>query len=163
MVTGDRKAYGFVPGMSVRENVTLSALQRYCKGPFIRRRAEARIVDEQMRRFGVRAAGRDQPVRYLSGGNQQKVVIARALLTDPEILILDEPTRGIDIGAKSEIHELIVGLAREGKAILLISSEMNELLALSDRVLVIREGEIAAESDPALTTPAEILRHAMPR
>ena len=101
-------------------------------------------------------------MKFLSGGNQQKVVIARALLTDPSILILDEPTRGIDVGAKTEIYALISRLARQGKAILLVSSEMNEILALSDRILVIREGAVAAEVLPARTTPGRDprLRHA---
>ncbi|HKE24189.1 MAG TPA: sugar ABC transporter ATP-binding protein [Bryobacteraceae bacterium] len=162
MVTEDRTEFGFVPDMSVKENVTLSSLGRFSLGPFIRRRVEARAADEQMIRFDVRAAGRGQPVKSLSGGNQQKVAIARALLADPEILILDEPTRGIDVGAKAEIHGLIAGLARAGKAILLISSEMEEVLALSDRVLVMREGCVAAELVPAATSPDEILRYAMP-
>ena len=162
MVTEDRKEFGFVPDMSVKENVTLASLGRFSLGPFIRRRAEAQAADEQMRRFDIRAAGRDQAVKSLSGGNQQKVAIARALLADPEILILDEPTRGIDVGAKAEIHALIAGLARAGKAILLISSEMDEVLALSDRVLVMREGCVAAELQPSATSPQEILRYAMP-
>jgi inositol transport system ATP-binding protein len=163
MVTEDRKQFGFVPDMSIQENVTLSCLRRYCAGPWIRGRAEARAADEQIRKFGVTAAGRDQHVKYLSGGNQQKVVIARSLLADPEILILDEPTRGIDIGAKTEIYALIARLARDGKAILLISSEMNEILSLSDRILVLREGRIAAEVVPAATSPEEILSYAMPQ
>ncbi len=115
-----------------------------------------------MRRFRVRAAGDGQPVQDLSGGNQQKVVLARALLTRPRVLILDEPTRGIDVGAKAEIYAQIAGLAREGMAILLISSEMNEILSLSDRILVMREGAVSAELTPGRTTPEEILRYAMP-
>jgi ABC-type sugar transport system ATPase subunit len=91
------------------------------------------------------------------------VVLARALLTDPSILILDEPTRGIDVAAKAEIYALISRLAQQGKAILLVSSEMNEILALSDRILVIREGAIAAELMASRTTPEEILAHAMPQ
>jgi len=162
MVTEDRKEFGFVPNMSVKENVTLASLRRFSHGPFLRRRAEAAAADEEMLRFDVRAAGRDQAVKYLSGGNQQKVAIARALLADPQVLILDEPTRGIDVGAKSEIHALIAGLARAGKAILLISSEMNELLALADRILVMREGAAAAHLTPSATSPEEILRYAMP-
>ena len=161
MVTEDRKEYGFVPNMSVKENVTLSSLQRYGRGPFISRRSEAAVADEQIRKFDVRTTGREQQVKDLSGGNQQKIVLARALLTDPEVLLLDEPTRGIDIGAKTEIYSLITGLARQGKAILLISSEMNEILSLSDRILVMREGAIVAEVLPGETTPEEILRHAM--
>jgi inositol transport system ATP-binding protein len=163
MVTEDRQRYGFVPDMSVKENVTLSNLRRYCSGPFIRGRVENSAVDDQIRAFSVRTAGRDLPVKYLSGGNQQKVAIARALLAEPDILILDEPTRGIDIGAKTEIYSLIARLASEGKAILLISSEMNEILALSDRILVIREGAVAAEVVGARTSPEEILSYAMPQ
>ncbi|MGO9256201.1 MAG: sugar ABC transporter ATP-binding protein [Bryobacteraceae bacterium] len=159
MVTEDRKKYGFVPNLSVRENLTLSSLRN---DPIVRRSTEERIADEQIRRFSIRTAGREQPLRNLSGGNQQKVVIARALAADPEILILDEPTRGIDVGAKAEIYALIRELARSGKAILLVSSEMNEILALSDRILIMREGRIVGEVRPEETTPEEILRHAMP-
>jgi len=162
MVTEDRKEFGFVPNLSSKENITLSSLGRFAWGPLIRPRAEARAADEQMRRLGVVSAGRDQAVKFLSGGNQQKVAIARALLADPEILILDEPTRGIDVRAKAEIYSLIAGLAGAGKAILLISSEMNEILSLSDRILVMREGAAVAEFLPAAASPEEILRYAMP-
>jgi inositol transport system ATP-binding protein len=161
MVTGDRREFGFVPNLSIRENVTLSSLERFTTAGFIRARAEADAADRQMETLRIRATGREQQVRFLSGGNQQKVALARALLTDPEILILDEPTRGIDIGAKAEICALITLLAHRGKAILLISSELNEILALSDRILVMREGALAGEL-PAGATPEEILRHAMP-
>ena len=163
MVTEDRKRYGFVPDMGVRENVTLSSLRRFCTGPFVRERTEVAATDEQIRAFSIRSAGREQQVKYLSGGNQQKVVLARALLTDPSILILDEPTRGIDIGAKTEIYALISRLAQQGKAVLLVSSEMNEILALSDRILVIREGTLAAEVAASRTSPEEILAYAMPQ
>jgi ABC-type sugar transport system ATPase subunit len=125
-------------------------------------RAEATVAEAQIRRFSIKVAGRQQRVVNLSGGNQQKVVIARALLTEPGILILDEPTRGIDVGAKAEIHELINQLARAGKAILLISSELPELLSLSDRLLVMREGVITAELDPLHTSQEEIMNFAMP-
>ena len=162
MVTEDRKEYGFVPNMSVEENITLSSLRRHCRGPFLDRRAAEAAANRQIAALDVRSAGRDQPVKHLSGGNQQKVVLARALLTDPEIVILDEPTRGIDIGAKHEMHALIARLAHEGKAILLVSSEMNEILALSHRILVLREGAAVAELAAAAATPDEILRHAMP-
>jgi len=163
MVTEDRKRYGFVPDMSVRENVTLSSLRRFCAGGFVRTRAEDVATDEQIHAFSIRSAGREQQVKYLSGGNQQKVVLARAMLADPAVLILDEPTRGIDVGARAEIYTLISRLAQQGKAILLVSSEINEILALSDRILVIREGEVAAEVTPSRTTPEEILAHAMPQ
>ncbi len=159
MVTEDRQKYGFVPQLSIRENLTLSSLRN---SPLVRRAAEERIAEEQIRRFAVRAAGPQQPMRNLSGGNQQKVVIARALLGEPEILILDEPTRGIDVAAKADIYALIQELARDGKAILLISSEMNEILALSDRILIMREGSMVGEVRPQETSPEEILRRAMP-
>jgi ABC-type sugar transport system ATPase subunit len=162
MATEDRKRYGFVPDLSIRENLTLPNLARYCRGPFIDGGAEASAADERIRRFDIRSAGREQQVRYLSGGNQQKVVLAKALLTDPDVLILDEPTRGIDIGAKAEIYRLIGDLARQGKAILLVSSEMNEILPLSDRILVMREGAVVTEVLPRQTTQEEILRYAMP-
>jgi ABC-type sugar transport system ATPase subunit len=159
MVTEDRKKYGFVPNLSVRENLLLSSLRNT---PIVRAASEERVAVNEIRRFAIRAAGCEQPLRSLSGGNQQKVVIARALLADPEILILDEPTRGIDVGAKEEIYSMIQELARAGKAILLVSSEMKEILALSDRILVMREGRIVGEVRPAETSPEEILRYAMP-
>ena len=162
MVTEDRKEFGFIPNMSVKENVTLSSLDRLSWGPFILPRDQEAAALEQMRRFDVRGAGCEQAVKALSGGNQQKVAIARSLLTDPDVLILDEPTRGVDIGAKAEIYSIIAGLAKRGKAILLISSEMNEVLSLSDRILVMREGAAVAEVVPANTSPEEVLRYAIP-
>ncbi len=158
LVTEDRKRYGFIPSMSVGPNLTLSSL----RSPWIDFRREAEIAVSQIDRFSIKVADPGQPVASLSGGNQQKVVIAKALLTQPEILILDEPTRGIDVGAKAEIHALIAGLAADGKAILVISSELPELLALSDRVLIMREGRVVAEVDPSGTTPEAFMRHAMP-
>lgn len=158
LVGEDRKRHGFVPKMSVRENLTLSSL----KNLRIDHRAERVLAGEQIHKFAIKVSNSEQAVEKLSGGNQQKVVIAKALLTNPDILILDEPTRGIDIGAKGEIHALVNRLARSGMAVLLVSSELPELMSLSDRLLVMREGEITAELDPAHTTEEEILRHAMP-
>jgi ABC-type sugar transport system ATPase subunit len=132
------------------------------KTRFIDRRAEAALADEQIRRFALKVSDRNQAVVNLSGGNQQKVIIAKALLTEPEILILDEPTRGIDVGAKAEIHSIITRLARSGKAILMISSELPELLSLSGRLLVMREGSVTAELDPLHTSQEEIMSFAMP-
>lgn len=163
LVSEDRKKHGLVLKMSVKHNVTLASLRRCCRGGWIQRRRENDIADEQVRAFAIKSANRDQRVNLLSGGNQQKVVLAKTLLNDPEILILDEPTRGIDIGAKAEVYALISRLAREGRAIIMVSSELPEVLALSDRLLVMREGEIAAELDPRRTTQEEILHHAMPR
>lgn len=158
LVTEDRKRFGFIPGMAVGPNLTLSSLRT----AWIDATAESAIAEEQIARFSIKVADRRQPVVSLSGGNQQKVVIAKALLTQPEILILDEPTRGIDVGAKSEIHSLITGLARAGKAVLVISSELPELMSLSDRLIIMRQGRVAAELDPLHASPEEIMRHAMP-
>lgn len=158
LVSEDRKKYGFVPQMSVRENLTLSSLP----SGWIDASAEAVLADQQIQTFAIKTSSRDQPVVHLSGGNQQKVVIAKALLNKPTILILDEPTRGIDIGAKSEIYTLITQFARSGMAVLLVSSELPELLSLSDRLLVMRGGRLSAELDPRHASQEDIMRHAMP-
>jgi inositol transport system ATP-binding protein len=158
LVSEDRKRFGFVPQMSVQHNLTLSSMRKR----LIDSRAEAAVADEQIRTHAIKVSGRNQPVVNLSGGNQQKVVIAKALLAEPEILILDEPTRGIDIGAKTEIYSIITRLARAGKAILLVSSELPELMSLSDRLLVMRGGAVTAELDPLRTSQEEIMNHAMP-
>jgi len=162
LVSEDRKESGLVMKMSVKHNLTLTSLRRYCRGGFVRRRAEASIADENIHSFSIKTPHRDASVAHLSGGNQQKVVLAKALLTDPDVLILDEPTRGIDIGAKAEVHSIISRLARRGKAIILVSSELPEILALSHRILVMRAGRITAQLDPRRTTQEEILKHAVP-
>ncbi len=162
MVTEDRKGYGLVPTLSVRQNITLASLRACCAGPVVRHRREAAAATAGIRRFHIRTATDRQPVGQLSGGNQQKVVIARTLMAEPNIVILDEPTRGIDVGAKREVYGIIARLAREGKAVILISSELPEVLALSDRLLVMRQGRVAAELDPSGTSQEEVLKHAMP-
>jgi ABC-type sugar transport system ATPase subunit len=161
MVTEDRKGYGIVPGMAVARNITLAALSRCCRGPLIRLGEEAALAREAVAEFGIKCQPR-QKISQLSGGNQQKAVIARTMLARPEIVILDEPTRGIDVGAKAEIYQIIRRLAAGGTTVLLISSEMPELLSLSDRIIVMREGAITAMLDPARTTQEEILKHAIP-
>ena len=163
MVTEDRKGLGILPAMSVRSNLTLSALDRFGGLAGLDAADEARTADEQIRAFAIKTSGREQPIGQLSGGNQQKVLLARTLLTGPDLVILDEPTRGIDIGAKAEIYALIGRLAADGKAVLLISSELPEVLSLTHRLLVLREGELTAELDPRRATQEEILRHAIPR
>lgn len=162
LVSEDRKGFGLVLTMSVKHNLTLANLDRCSRGIVVDRCAENRIATDRIQAFAIRTQGPDQPVEFLSGGNQQKVVIAKALLTEPDILVLDEPTRGIDIGAKAEVYAIISRLAREGKAIILVSSELSEILALSNRILVLRAGTIAAELDPRQTTPEAILKWAMP-
>jgi inositol transport system ATP-binding protein len=162
-VTEDRKTYGIVPAMSLKHNLTLSSLARCARGWIIDHRAEARVAEAQIRAFSIRARDAGLEAQSLSGGNQQKVVIAKALLTDPSILLLDEPTRGIDVGAKAEIHAIVRRLASEGKAIVMASSEMSEILSLSDRILVMREGRVAAELNPEHTTQEEIMKWALPK
>ncbi len=163
MVTEDRKRFGLVPQMSVKQNLTLASLRQCCRGPVVDHARENRVADEQIRAFSIKTRDRNQTVDGLSGGTQQKVVVAKALLTDPNVLILDEPTRGIDVGAKAEIYAIIARLAAEGKAVVMVSSEMPEIVSLSHRILVMREGELVAELDPRRTTQEEILKHAMPR
>jgi ABC-type sugar transport system ATPase subunit len=148
-VPEDRRQQALIGKLSVRSNATLAMLREVSPGGLIRRDLEDRIMDEAVRSLSVRMASPDVPIATLSGGNQQKIVIARWLARDPKLLILDEPTKGVDVGAKAEISEIIVRLAAEGRAILLVSSELPEVLALSDRVLVMRMGRIAAELDRA--------------
>ena len=162
MVTEDRRGYGLVPLMSVRHNITLAALRTCCWGPLIRHASETALSAQAIAEFGIKTSHADQAVSQLSGGNQQKVVIARTLLPEPEIVILDEPTRGIDIGAKSEVYAIIAELAAQGRAVLLISSELPELLAVCDRLLVMRQGVVVAERAPSMTSQEEILKYAMP-
>lgn len=162
MVTEDRRGYGIIPEMSVCHNTTLAALATCCHGLFIDHQREAAVAAETISRYAVKTRDCRQPVGQLSGGNQQKVVIARTMLAEPDIVILDEPTRGIDIGAKAEVHAIVSALARGGKAVILISSELPELLSLCDRILVMRQGELSAELDPAETTQEEVLKHAIP-
>ena len=161
LVTEDRARYGLVPAMSVAHNLTLSTLGKHCRGPFIDRRAEAACAAETIRLHGIKCVAPEQAAGKLSGGNQQKILLAKALLAEPAVLILDEPTRGIDIGAKQEVHAAVMRLAGEGMAVLVVSSELPELLALSDRVLVMRAGEISAELAGERMTQENVLHYAM--
>ncbi|MGJ7041503.1 ribose transport system ATP-binding protein [Shinella sp. BE166] len=140
LVSEDRKIDGIVPDMSIRENMTLALLPRLKKAGIVDRARQDEIVTRYIRALGVKCASPDQPIKELSGGNQQKVLLARWLATDPRVLIVDEPTRGIDIGAKSEILKLLRSLADEGLSVLMISSELEELLAAADRVTVLSDG-----------------------
>jgi ribose transport system ATP-binding protein len=141
----DRKAEGIVPGLSVRENIVLAALPRLTRFGFVSRRRQDRVVDIFMKRLRIKAASPEQKVGELSGGNQQKVLLARWLCLEPRVLLLDEPTRGIDVGAKAEVQTLIDELAAEGLAVLLISSELEELVEGADRIVVLHAGSVAGE------------------
>jgi ABC-type sugar transport system ATPase subunit len=145
LVTEDRKQTGLNLIASIEQNITLVSLDQLFPRGIISKRKEAEVVEASISRFGVKASSRNAVTRSLSGGNQQKVVIAKWLLTEPEIIIMDEPTRGIDVGAKRDIYLLIGELVRAGKSVLMISSEIPELMGVADRILVMAEGRITGE------------------
>jgi ribose transport system ATP-binding protein len=153
-VTEDRKGEGIVDGQSVLDNALLAS--RAVLPGWVGRGARTTRVRDLLAAVDVRAAGEDQEIRFLSGGNQQKVVLARWLALGPRILLFDEPTRGIDVGAKSAIHDLVRELARDGAAVLMVSSELPELLGMSDRIIVMRDGRIAGEL-PAGATEEDVV------
>ncbi len=156
-VPEDRGTQGLIQAMNIRENLSLATLQTLSTGGFVDRHAESALAHTAIERFSIRAHGPGQVVKELSGGNQQKVVLGKWLAGDPKVLIIDEPTRGVDVGAKAEIHRLIGQLAAErGLAILMISSELPEILGMSDRVLVMREGRLVGEFSRADATPERV-------
>ncbi len=145
-ISEDRKGDGLVLELSVRENMSLCALPIFVgHGGYIRRADERQAVGDFIRLFNIKTPTQEQLIKNLSGGNQQKVAIAKGLMTKPKVLILDEPTRGVDVGAKKEIYQLINQFKQEGMSIILVSSEMPEVLGMSDRILVMHEGRISAE------------------
>jgi ABC-type sugar transport system ATPase subunit len=145
LVPEDRKRQGLVLTMSCLRNVSLALHDRLSRWGVLRRRAERQVAGAQFDALRIKAASLDAEVSSLSGGNQQKVVLARWLARGGRLLIVDEPTRGVDVGAKAAIHELLLGLARQGVGILMISSELPELLALADRIVVLRGGRVVGE------------------
>jgi ribose transport system ATP-binding protein len=145
LLTEDRKFQGLIPARSVRENFSLASLMRFQTGGLIRHREESAAFASYVERLNIRISSHEQVISHLSGGNQQKVLLARWLFHNTKVFLLDEPTRGVDIGAKQEIYQLIADLAQQGKAVLLISSELPEILSLSDRILVMRQGRISGE------------------
>jgi ABC-type sugar transport system ATPase subunit len=155
-VPEDRGRQGLVRPMPISQNVSLASLGRIRKGLFLDRAAEDQLAKESVEKFRIRASGIDQIVGKLSGGNQQKVGLSKWLATEPRILIMDEPTRGIDVGAKAEIHRLMSELAQKGLAIIMISSELPEIMGMSDRILVMRAGRIVAEVARADATQENI-------
>ncbi|MFG2650287.1 sugar ABC transporter ATP-binding protein [Streptomyces sp. NPDC048436] len=154
----DRKAEGIVPGLSVRENIALAALPRLSRFGLVDESAIDAIVAKFMKRLHIKASSPHQKVGELSGGNQQKVLLARWLAMNPKVLLLDEPTRGIDIGAKAEVQKLIDELANDGLAVLLISSDMEELIEGSDRVIVLKDGKVIEELTGSSVTEAALMR-----
>lgn len=158
LVPEDRKRQGLALTLSSRFNFSLTLLDRLGNGPFLRRSLEQQLMKSHFNRLGLKTASVDEAAETLSGGNQQKIVLAKWLAREAQVLILDEPTRGVDVGVKASIHSLIDELARTGTGIILISSELSELLNLSTRVLVLREGRIAGEIPRAAATQEDLLR-----
>lgn len=144
-VTEDRKEEGLVLEMSIAQNITLSSMKELSSGLFIKEREEKQKVDEQIKKLRIKLNSPRQLVKSLSGGNQQKVVLAKWMMKDPKLLILDEPTRGIDVGAKAEIYKLMCEYVAKGNAIIMISSEMPEVMGMADRILVLSNGKTGGE------------------
>ena len=159
----DRKQFGLCLGLSVSDNTVLPTLEHFTKGPFVKGRAIAKAAGEYVDKIGVKTPSVNTLIKSLSGGNQQKVVISKWLLRNCDILIFDEPTRGIDVGAKSEIYKLMNQLAAQGKSIIMISSELPELLRMSDRIAVMCEGRLVGELTIESASQENIMSYATMR
>jgi len=162
LVPEDRQYEGLVLEMTVAENLSLATLPSLCRWGFVNRQREAALASDLMSRLSIKAAAPYVAVETLSGGNQQKIVLGKWLAHKPQVLILDEPTRGVDVGAKAQVHQIVHELAATGMATLVISSEMQELLSLCDRLLVVRDGRIVGELSCARATQEEVLILALP-
>lgn len=158
LVPEDRKAQGVVLPMSVRENTSLPTLKGLTRFGFIDNTSENRLAEDMRERLGTKTPNVEQPVKFLSGGNQQKVVIAKWLALKPKLLLLDEPTRGVDVGAKQEIYKLMDELAQTGVAILFVSSDMEEVLGMADRIIVMHEGKIGGELEKSEFTEQAVMQ-----
>ena len=159
-VPEDRGKQGAIIGLPIFQNITLPSLGKTSRSGFLKLAEEFKLAREYSQRLDLRAASLDQDVGNLSGGNQQKVVIAKWLATQPQVIILDEPTKGIDIGSKAAVHEFMSELAAQGLSVIMVSSEIPEIFGMSDRVIVMRDGRIAAELAKDEVTPETLVRHA---
>jgi rhamnose transport system ATP-binding protein len=159
-VPEDRGKQGAIIGLPIFQNITLPSLGRTSRRGFLQLAEEFKLAREYSERLDLRAASLDQDVGNLSGGNQQKVVIAKWLATQPQVIILDEPTKGIDIGSKAAVHEFMAELASQGLSVIMVSSEIPEIIGMSDRVIVMRDGLIATELAGDELTPETLVRHA---
>ncbi len=155
--TEDRKTYGLVLDQTIRRNVPLANLEAIAAGGVVDRHRESEVAEDYRRRINIRSSSIEQATMNLSGGNQQKVVLSKWLFADPDILILDEPTRGIDVGAKFEIYTIIRDLAASGKSLIVISSELPELLGITDRLYVMNRGRIVGELPTPEATQEKIM------
>ena len=157
LVTEERRATGILGILNIRENTVISSLKKYMNGPLLSDKKMAEATDSMIRAMHIKTPSQKTKIQSLSGGNQQKVIFGRWFLTNPDVLLLDEPTRGIDVGAKYEIYELIQGLSKQGKSVIMVSSEMPELLGVCDRILVMSGGRLAGEVDANNTSQEEIM------
>ena len=158
LLTEERRATGIFGGLSIRENTVISSLKRHLRfGLYLSEKTQREDTQHYIDAMRTKTPSQETKIRTLSGGNQQKVIIGRWLLTEPEVLLLDEPTRGIDVGAKYEIYQLILDLANKGKTVIMVSSEMPELLGVCDRIVVMSGGRVAGEVDARNTTQEEIM------
>jgi ribose transport system ATP-binding protein len=163
LVPEDRKRDGLVLGLDVKTNISLTTLNNLQNAGWLSHNKEQTLAEKYIDALKIKTPSSAQLAKNLSGGNQQKIVIAKCLATEPRILMLDEPTRGIDINAKNEIYKLILELASSGLGIIVVSSELPEILAISDRVLVMAEGEITGQFSAAEATEDKILKAAIPK
>jgi ABC-type sugar transport system ATPase subunit len=163
LVTEDRKRLGLFAQMTVGENITMCTLRQAAAAGLLRRGREAAMANGVVAQLGIRTGGIDAAITSLSGGNQQKTIIGRWLLTQPKVLLLDDPTRGVDVGAKAELYRLMDQLCRKGLGILVTSSELPELLTVCDRILVLCEGRLTAEFSRAEATEQRIMEAATMR
>ena len=156
-LTEDRKGKGLLLAEDLATNLTLASLERFQKGPLVDRAKEARALDAAIGKFDIRVGDKGLLAGQMSGGNQQKLLLAKMMQLDPHIVVIDEPTRGIDIGAKQQIYRFIAALAAEGKSVIVISSEMAELIGICHRIVVMRAGRIVGEVSGAAMTEDEIV------
>ena len=161
LATEDRKDQGIFPIRSITDNINVASMKKVCKGLFLDGQQELAVAEKNIDLLHIKTPDAQKLIGELSGGNQQKVVLARWLEADPKVLILDEPTKGIDVGAKAEIYQIACDLASRGLGIIFISSELPEILGVTDRILVMHRGKITAELDPKETGEEEILHYAM--
>lgn len=162
LVPEDRKHSGFIPGLSVSKNISLTVLEKITRWGLLNSQSEVQLYEKHLASLQIKASHPDQSISVLSGGNQQKVVLAKWIETHPKVLILDEPTRGIDVNAKNEIYALISELADNGISILVVSSEIPEVLAISDRIMVMADGQLTATFDRAEATETKIMNACIP-
>jgi ABC-type sugar transport system ATPase subunit len=160
LVPEDRKLQGLVLGMTVKENISIVGIDRITRRGILRRRLEKDLAMGFISELRIITPDENREVKYLSGGNQQKVVLAKWLAVNSDVLIFDEPTRGVDVGAKAEIYRLLSGLVAEGKGVIMISSELPEILGMCDRILVMHDGKITGELQRSEATQERILEYA---